>query len=170
MNDILPFQMSCRISIGYLEEIRRLFNSLIRQLNLWFTLLLTTTPTTTPTMMRTMRQMKKHIQRFLRAARAETTAFSVYPRLEEWVKALTDDENHKLAYPASVSCAIVLASVSIALMVSSCCSTSTLICNKRLERRLDMFQKWQTSLKSCASSPRVFSIRFISSCRSWTSR
>lgn len=25
--------------------------------------------------------MKKHIQRFLRAARADTTAFSVYPRL-----------------------------------------------------------------------------------------
>lgn len=40
-------------------------------------LLVITTATTIPIMIKMMRQMMKQIQRFLRAARAESTAFSV---------------------------------------------------------------------------------------------
>jgi hypothetical protein len=44
-------------------------------------LLVTTTATTMATMARMTKVRMKQIHRFLRAARADTTAFSVYPRL-----------------------------------------------------------------------------------------
>jgi len=50
---------------------------------LFLLLLMTTTATTTAITIRTMRIMKKQIHRFLRAARADTTALSVYCRLKQ---------------------------------------------------------------------------------------
>ena len=65
-----------RIDSVYTEE-RRAYEPLLPPPLLDLMLLLTTTPTTIPITARTMRVMKKQIQRFLRAARAEFTAFSV---------------------------------------------------------------------------------------------
>ena len=54
----------------------------IRAPQFFLALLDTTTPTTMPTIARMMRMMMKQIQRFLRAALAETTALSVCLRLK----------------------------------------------------------------------------------------
>lgn len=65
--------------------------------------------------------------------------------------------------PTSVSFSTVAAVVSMTLMVSSCCSTRTLI--YKYVRQTVALQKGaeRTSLKSCASSVKVLSIFLMSS-------
>src|SRR5882762_8700149 len=92
-------------------------------------LLVTTTATTMATIARMTKVRMKQIHRFLRAARADTTAFSVYPRL------INDNQKEyhlgvNWAYPVSVSFSTAPAVVSMTLIVSSCCSTKTLICTQ----------------------------------------
>ena len=86
----------------------------------------------------------------------------IQPEESRQISTAVRETKHARTHPASVSFSTVAAVVSMFWIVSSCCSTRTLICGGVSAIFIGESMKL-TSLNNCANSPSVCSIRLMSS-------